>query len=227
VTALMNAAYSGREAIVTLLLEGGADREAKDKNGKTALDKARSMDHDGVVRLLEAPVVAAPSRRTTNFDVVAAPSPIDVRTESWYGRYLQSNSDAINAIANMNKYKKNNGQLKIIGIEGDVVYGERTLQEWTALQADLDKGFKDGKLAERPKNSRVALEDLEEELEWVNKGGKVRYVIVASCPNRIGDNHKVMEQVKATCAEYDDLVKCTFSYAGNLAADFEANMRLG
>ena len=34
----------------------------------------------------------------------------------------------------MNKYKKNNGQLKIIGIEGDVVYGERTLQEWTALQ---------------------------------------------------------------------------------------------
>jgi len=142
-------------------------------------------------------------------------------------RYLQSNSDAINAIANMNKYKKNNGQLKIIGIEGDVVYGERTLQEWTALQADLDKGFKDGKLAERPKNSRVALEDLEEELEWVNKGGKVRYIIVASCPNRIGDNHKVMEQVKATCAEYDDLVKCTFSYAGNLAADFEANMRLG
>ena len=62
------------------------------------------------------------------------------------------------------------------------------MSEWSARQADLDKGFKDGKLEERPKNSRVALEDLEEELEWVNKakGGKVRYIIVASCPARIG-----------------------------------------
>ena len=101
------------------------------------------------------------------------------------------------------------------------------MNEWSARQADLDKGFKDGKLLERPQNQRIPLESLEEELEWVTKGDTVRYIIVASCPARIGDNHKVMEQVKATCAEYDDLVKCTFSYAGNLAADFEANMRLG
>ena len=62
-------------------------------------------------------------------------SGIDVRTESWYLRYLQSNSDMINSIANMNKYKKNNGQIKMIGIEGDVEHGVRTRQEWTALQA--------------------------------------------------------------------------------------------
>ena len=49
----MWAAYYGREAVVPLLLEGGADREAKDNNGETALDKARSKGHDGIVRLLE------------------------------------------------------------------------------------------------------------------------------------------------------------------------------
>ena len=62
------------------------------------------------------------------------------------------------------------------------------MSEWSARQADLDKGFKDGKLAERPKNSRVALEDLEEELEWVNKDGKVRY----NCGERPGAHRHVI-----------------------------------
>ena len=49
----MVAADNGHEAIVPLLLEGGADREAKDKYGETALDDARKKGHDGIVRLLE------------------------------------------------------------------------------------------------------------------------------------------------------------------------------
>ena len=49
----MMAAVNGHEAIVQLLLEGGADREAKDSGGETALEKARRNGHDGIVRLLE------------------------------------------------------------------------------------------------------------------------------------------------------------------------------
>ena len=47
------AAFNGHEAIVQLLLEGGADREAKDIGGNTALENARKKGHDGIVRLLE------------------------------------------------------------------------------------------------------------------------------------------------------------------------------
>ena len=101
------------------------------------------------------------------------------------------------------------------------------IHERPPIQEDLDQGFQDGKLVERPKPLRIALEDLQEELEWVTRAGKVRYIIVASCPARIDENFDVMDQVKEMCAEYDDLVKCTFSYAGNLAADFEAKMKLG
>ena len=52
-TALMQAAWKGHQAVVQLLLEGGADPEAKDINGDTALEKARMFGHDGIVRLLK------------------------------------------------------------------------------------------------------------------------------------------------------------------------------
>ena len=52
-TALIKAAFRGHEEVVGLLLEGGADREAKDRWGDSALDRARRKGHDGVVRLLE------------------------------------------------------------------------------------------------------------------------------------------------------------------------------
>ena len=51
-TALIWAACEGHEAVVRLLLEGGADREARDQDG-TALENARKEGHDGVVLLLE------------------------------------------------------------------------------------------------------------------------------------------------------------------------------
>ena len=58
VTALHSAAYHGRLAIATRLLEGGADltlRDKLDQDGKTALDYARSRGHSEVVALLSQP----------------------------------------------------------------------------------------------------------------------------------------------------------------------------
>ena len=54
-TALHWAAYYGRLAIATRLLEGGADLTLRDKDGKTALDIARSQGHSEVVALLSQP----------------------------------------------------------------------------------------------------------------------------------------------------------------------------
>ena len=54
-TALHHAAYHGRLAIATRLLEGGADLTLRDKNDKTALDWARSYGKSEVVALLSQP----------------------------------------------------------------------------------------------------------------------------------------------------------------------------
>ena len=51
-TPLIIAAYNGHEAIVRLLLEAGADKEAKDNDGFTPLINAAYNGHEAVVRLL-------------------------------------------------------------------------------------------------------------------------------------------------------------------------------
>ena len=51
----MIAAYNGRLANATRLLEGGADLTLRDKDGKTALDYARSQGKSEVVALLSEP----------------------------------------------------------------------------------------------------------------------------------------------------------------------------
>jgi hypothetical protein len=53
VTSLLTSSYFGHEAVVRLLLEKGADLEAKDKkHGKTPLSLASEYGHEAVVRLL-------------------------------------------------------------------------------------------------------------------------------------------------------------------------------
>jgi ankyrin repeat protein len=49
----MLAAGSGNEEIVALLLEKGADRNARDNEGKTAVDYALAGEYNTIVELLQ------------------------------------------------------------------------------------------------------------------------------------------------------------------------------
>ena len=51
-TALLWAAEEGHEAVVKLLLEKGAEIEAKDQYGQTALSWATTQGHETIVKLL-------------------------------------------------------------------------------------------------------------------------------------------------------------------------------
>jgi len=52
ITGLNLAAYFGAEAVVQLLLDQGAELEAKDSNGRTPLSRAAENGHEAVVKLL-------------------------------------------------------------------------------------------------------------------------------------------------------------------------------
>jgi hypothetical protein len=147
---------------------------------------------------------------------VLASDTINVREEDWYQRYLQSVTYTIADIAATTAFKQGHGEIKIIGIEGDVTYGKRTRDEWTALQEDIDRAVRGDVLPIRPENQRCKLENLEEELMWTERKPQ-RFAVVASCPARIGDNEKVMTDVEAVCARFAR-VSIKFSCAGNTAS---------
>ena len=52
-TVLMKAAAGGNKDVVKALIEAGADLNATDSNGDTALDYARKCNNDDVIALLE------------------------------------------------------------------------------------------------------------------------------------------------------------------------------
>ena len=116
---------------------------------------------------------------------------LNVRNEVWYWRYYQTVASGIN-----NAHRKHPGAtIYLLGIEGDVQYGKRTLQEWTFLLEDIDKHILDGKISTRPSNMRISLESFPQMVAMFASQPNT-YVLVASCPARIGDNHNVMEDVR-------------------------------
>ena len=76
---------------------------------------------------------------------VADPDFINVRAESWYPPLVQSTSDQINTTAFKVSFRENNGEIMLVGIEGDVEHGRRTKYEWLAVLEDLDRGVTKGR----------------------------------------------------------------------------------
>ena len=126
-----------------------------------------------------------------------------MRLEKWYIPLLQSITDKINALASKRSFQRNGGEIMLVGVEGDILYGARTKYEWLALIEDIDRGVKVGVLKHRPKNRRFRFpEDFEEEVsDWAAKKGKHRVAIICSCPSRLGDDTAIMEQVRGAGGE--------------------------
>ena len=74
------------------------------------------------------------------------------------GRYHpRSVTDTINGIVKKKSFQREGGEVLLVGIEGDVTYGQRTKYEWLALVEDIDRGVATGVILHRPKNKRVSL----------------------------------------------------------------------
>ena len=148
---------------------------------------------------------------------------LDVREEHWFPRYFAVNADTLNNVARKNP----TARIKMVGIQGDLKFGVRTKLEWTALQEDIQAQVLEGTITKRPEWLQVAFEDIKTELDWVDEGDGNRVLILCSCPARIGDDHKIMEQVDAMC-QGNPKVEITFSKAGNAASNmFESGAVFG
>ena len=152
-----------------------------------------------------------------------AEAPLNVREEAWYGRYYQTVEYAIN---NLHR-KYPNATIYLMGIEGDVQWGKRTLQEWTFLLEDIDKHILDGKISKRPSNMRVSFESFPQMVEMFASQPDT-YVLVASCPARIDDNHRVMEDVHDITSgkPWSAKVDLVFSSANSAASAEFYNIRV-
>ena len=111
---------------------------------------------------------------------IGAKPAVDVRNEQWYPRYFMANESTLNNLVR----KNNQVQIKMLGIQGCLTYGQRTRHEWTCLQEDINQGVESNKIKVRPKWVQVEFDDLEEEMEWADKKPN-RVVIICSCPSRV------------------------------------------
>ena len=148
---------------------------------------------------------------------------LNVRKEAWYSRYYQTVASGIN-----NAHRKYpDATIILVGIEGDVQYGKRTLQEWTYLQEDIDKHILDGKISKRPSNMRISFENFQQMVGMLAAQPNT-YVLVASCPARIGDNYNVMEDVREITSgkPWSAKVDLVFSSADSAASAEFYNMQV-
>ena len=69
----------------------------------------------------------------------------DVRNEQWFPRYFAQNETCLN-----NLFRRNpNVKVKMVGIQGCLLYGTATRFEWTALTEDINKTVLSGAIKVR------------------------------------------------------------------------------
>ncbi len=139
---------------------------------------------------------------------------LNVRQELWFPRYYAVNADILNNVAR----KHPTARIKMMGVQGDLKWGVRTKLEFTALLEDINAQVLEGTITKRPEWTQCTFESVKSELEWVDEGDGNRVLIVCSCPARIGDDFKIMEQVNEMC-QGNAKVEITFSKAGNAASN--------
>jgi len=132
---------------------------------------------------------------------------VNVRGESWYLPFMETITTAINSFSTKTSFASAGSRagLKLLGIEGDLKYGKRSLCEWTCIQADVDRRVRDGIVKCRPQMQQVPLQELSENLRWSQQPNKVRHILIVSCPARIEKNIQVFQQVEVICADYDNV----------------------
>jgi hypothetical protein len=119
-----------------------------------------------------------------------------VRAEAWYSQLYSQTETCINNI-----HRQDAGcEVRLVGIQGDLRYGTRTLGEWTALHKDIDKNLQAGIVKVRPQWLQLGgLGELEEQVfGWVERGA-ARQAIICSVPSRTGDNEAVHQEVVTLC----------------------------
>jgi hypothetical protein len=148
---------------------------------------------------------------------------INVRLERWYFGYFEKICSYIKGAPR----KFPDRDIILVGIEGCPTFGERTLQEFGFVVADIDIALKDGKLTKRPETTRVPFQKFEKTLERLIENEKY-YIIVFSCPARIDDNFQVMAQVEDICTKESlrAFVDIAFSDADDAGAAFRAHLKV-
>jgi len=120
----------------------------------------------------------------------------DLRKEFWYPRYCQSVTDTIARVGR--KYPQAN--IKILGVQGGN-HDVRPLLEFTCLQEDICRARarqeKTGKKQfQEPEFHSVKFAYVREVIDKANEDENKTQLIVASCPSRIGDDERIMQQVE-------------------------------
>ena len=70
--------------------------------------------------------------------------------ESWYGRYFQSNTDAVNNALRMKGLPAGEFRIVMVMVQGCLVHGFRTRAEQTALMQDMNASVVNKTLDVRP-----------------------------------------------------------------------------
>lgn len=126
----------------------------------------------------------------------------------WYQRYVGCVMTTIETVQQHHPHAK---VVRMLGIQGanHDTYGVRTRMEFTMLENDILEGQRKeakDKIEVDLEWLRVCLDSLQEQLDLAKKKNGSLILIICSCPERIGNDTQIMEEVRKMQGG------CTFVY---------------